>query len=98
MRARAARLGGGAYFDTFLDRASLAAGILVLRPGELDTQGPHGEDEVYYVISGDGFLRVRGRDYEARAGKAFFVPAGAEHRFHGNRRELRALYFFGGRR
>lgn len=90
------RGGGGPYFRTFVNRRSLAAGVLVLMPGEEDTQEPHESDEVYYVISGDGYLRIGSRDYAVSKGRAFFVAGGTEHRFHGNRRELRALYFFGG--
>lgn len=84
------------YFETFLDTGSLAAGILVLRPGEKDTQGPHGSDEVYYVVRGDGFLRIRNKDHRVAAGMAFFVGKGVEHYFHGNESELRVVYFFGG--
>ena len=43
------------YFHTFINRESLATGILVLQPGEEDTQVPHESDEVYYVIEGNGF-------------------------------------------
>ena len=39
------------YFHTFINKPSLAAGVLVLKPGEEDTQVPHDSDEVYYVIS-----------------------------------------------
>ena len=40
------------YFNTFLNRDSLAAGILSLEPGGDDTQEPHDSDEMYYVLSG----------------------------------------------
>jgi len=33
-------------------------GVLFLRPGEKDTQEPHESDEIYYIIAGDGFLRI----------------------------------------
>jgi len=32
---------------------------LVLQPGEEDTQVPHASDEVYFIISGDGFLKIK---------------------------------------
>ena len=35
---------GNSYFNTFLDKDTLAAGILVLKPGENDTQLPHESD------------------------------------------------------
>ena len=84
------------YFHTFIDRQSLAAGILFLKPGEEDTQEPHDSDEVYYIISGDGFLKINNKDYRVSEGKAFFVAKNVEHYFFGNKKDLTVLYFFGG--
>ena len=84
------------YFYTFINRDSLAAGVLVLQPGEEDTQEPHDTDEVYYVISGDGFLKIKDKDYKVSKDKLFFVAKDVEHYFHGNKKELKVLYFFGG--
>ncbi len=84
------------YFHTFINKPSLAAGVLVLKPGEEDTQEPHDSDEVYYVISGDGFLKIKDKDYKVSKDKVFFVAKDAEHCFHGNKKELKVLYFFGG--
>jgi mannose-6-phosphate isomerase-like protein (cupin superfamily) len=84
------------YFYTFINRDSLAAGILVLQAGEKDTQEPHDNDEVYYIISGDGFLKIKDKDYEISKDKLFFVAKGVGHFFHGNKTELKVLYFFGG--
>ena len=84
------------YFHTFINKDSLAAGVLVLQPGEEDTQEPHDSDEVYYVIAGDGFLKIKGKDYKVSKDKLFFVAKDVEHYFHGNKKELKVLYFFGG--
>jgi len=84
------------YFYTFINRDSLAAGILVLQAGEEDTQEPHDNDEVYYIISGDGFLKIKEKDYKVSKDKVFFVAKDVEHHFHGNKKELKVLYFFGG--
>jgi mannose-6-phosphate isomerase-like protein (cupin superfamily) len=84
------------YFHTFINKDSLAAGVLVLQPGEEDTQVPHDTDEVYYVISGDGFLKIKNKDYKVSKDKLFFVAKDVEHYFHGNKNELKVLYFFGG--
>ena len=84
------------YFHTFINKDSLAAGVLVLQPGEEDTQEPHDSDEVYYVIAGDGFLKIKGKDYKVSKGKLFFVAKDVKHYFHGNKKELKVLYFFGG--
>ena len=84
------------YFQTFINKDSLAAGVLVLKPGDDDTQTPHDSDEVYYVISGDGFLKIKDKDYKVSKDKLFFVAKDVEHFFHGNTNELKVLYFFGG--
>ena len=52
------------YFHTFINKDSLAAGILILKPGEEDTQEPHESDEVYFIISGNGFLKIKNKDYK----------------------------------
>ncbi|MCJ8306368.1 MAG: cupin domain-containing protein [Nitrosopumilus sp.] len=84
------------YFHTFINRDSLAAGVLVLAPGEEDTQVPHSSDEVYYVIEGNGFLKIKNKDYKVSKDKLFFVAKDVKHYFHGNSKELKVLYFFGG--
>lgn len=84
------------YFHTFINKQTLAAGVLVLKPGEKDTQEPHDSDEVYFVIKGDGFLRIKNKDYQIEPNKMYFVAQNAEHYFHGNSKELIVLYFFGG--
>lgn len=84
------------YFDTFINKESLAAGVLVLKPGEEDTQTPHESDEVYFVLSGNGFLKIKNNDYKVSKNKLFFVAKDVEHFFYGNTKELQVLYFFGG--
>ncbi len=84
------------YFHTFINRQTLAAGVLVLQPGEEDTQAPHDSDEVYYVIKGDGYLKINKKDYPVSEGKMFFVQKNTPHNFFGNKKELVVLYFFGG--
>ncbi len=86
----------GTYFHTFLNHQNLAAGVLMLQPGQEDTQEPHESDEMYYVIKGDGFLRINGKDYQVKSGKSFFVKRDVDHYFFGNTTELVVLYFFGG--
>ena len=87
---------GNSYFDTFLNKNSLAAGILILKPGEEDTQLPHDSDEMYYILEGDGFLKIKNKNYLIKKGKAFFVPKNTEHYFFGNKKKLQVLYLFGG--
>ena len=84
------------YFHTFINKDSLATGILILKPGEKDTQEPHESDEVYFIISGNGFLKIKNKDYEISKDKLFFVGKDVPHYFHSNTKELKVLYFFGG--
>ena len=87
---------GNEYFQTFINQQSLAAGVLVLQPGEKDTQEPHETDEVYFIIKGDGFLKIKNKDYPVEPNKIYFVAKNIEHFFYGNKKELVVLYFFGG--
>ena len=87
---------GKSYFYTFINRDNLAAGILRLGPGEEDTQTPHDSDEIYYIVKGDGFLNIDGKDHSVSEGMSYYVRKNIEHKFHGNKKELVVLYFFGG--
>ena len=84
------------YFNTFLNKEKLAAGLLILKPSEEDTQLPHESDEMYYILDGDCFLKIKNKNYSVKKGKAFFVPKNTEHYFFGNKKKLTVLYFFGG--
>lgn len=50
-------------------------------PRGTDPQQPHDQDELYFVVSGRGELLLAGTMHPFGPGDAFFVPAGAEHRF-----------------
>lgn len=78
----------------FLRAGSLSMGLYVLRAGARDLQNPHSEDEVYYIVSGRGMLRIAGADHPVRPGTVLFVAAGEEHRFHTITEEMTALVFF----
>ena len=84
------------YFYTFINRDSLSAGVLVLQPGEEDTQTPHDNDEIYYIISGDGFLKINDKDYAVSKNKIYIDSKNTPHFFFGNKIELKVFYFFGG--
>lgn len=84
------------YFHTFINNSNLAAGILRLEPGEEDTQTPHGSDEVYYIVKGNGFLTIGKKDYHVSDGMSYYVAKNIPHKFHGNTKELVVVYFFGG--
>jgi mannose-6-phosphate isomerase-like protein (cupin superfamily) len=41
---------------------------------------------------GDGFIKLDGKDHQIRQGTSIFVPAKADHRFHGNKQDLVIFY------
>jgi mannose-6-phosphate isomerase-like protein (cupin superfamily) len=86
----------GGYFIGFISTRGIQSGIIRLHRGENDTQEPHSVDEVYYVIEGNGFIKLNGKDHEIRQGTSIFVPAKADHRFHGNKEDLVVFYALGG--
>ena len=71
---------GRPYYE-FLRRDSLSAGIYHLPAGEPDRQRPHTEDEVYYVLSGEGSVDIDGERTPVRPGNVIFVGKGVPHRF-----------------
>jgi mannose-6-phosphate isomerase-like protein (cupin superfamily) len=85
---------GGSYFLEFLKVRDLEAGIIVLRPGENDTQEPHSADELYYVIEGSAFVELDKHKRPVKKGSIIFVPAKMHHRFYGNTEDLVVLYTF----
>ena len=84
------------YFHTFINQQNIAAGVLVLEPGEEDTQAPHDADELYYVLKGDGFLEINKKNYAISDGMAYYVQKNVPHKFHGNKKQIVAVYFFSG--
>ena len=84
------------YFVSFLDTKGIDAGILKLHAHQIDTQGSHSIDEVYFVIEGNGFIEINDTVYKVEKGTIIFVPAESKHRFYGNdHQDLVVLYIFG---
>jgi len=84
------------YFTTFINKESLATGVILLKPDQKDTQDPHDSDEIYYILSGNGFLQINKKSYRIKKGQIYFVAKNTPHRFYGNTENLLVLYFFGG--
>ena len=78
----------------FLRVSSLSAGVYVLDAGSTDTQKPHREDEMYYVVRGRARMRVGGEDQVVAAGSIIFVAANVKHSFYEIAEELVVLVFF----
>lgn len=90
----ARRRSSGEPWMEFLRVPALSMGVYVLGAGAEDTQEPHAEDEVYYIVSGRGSIRIEGEDQSVGPGSLIFVRARAAHRFHTISEDLTALVFF----
>jgi mannose-6-phosphate isomerase-like protein (cupin superfamily) len=76
-----ARLPGpnGERFTAMLEHGSLV--VELYAPRGSDPQMPHTRDEVYVIVTGEGFF-VNGASRESFGpGDLLFVPAGVVHRF-----------------
>jgi mannose-6-phosphate isomerase-like protein (cupin superfamily) len=83
----------GAYLQ-FLREHTMSAGLYALDAGELDTQQPHGQDEIYFVVSGRASITVGEDTTQVGRGSVVYVPAGMPHRFHHITEDLRVMVVF----
>lgn len=82
--ATAARLAGaGGGYEVVHESPGLEIGVYVLVAPDRDRQTPHGSDEVYVVLDGEGAIEVEGETRQVTKGEAVFVAAHADHRFSG---------------
>jgi mannose-6-phosphate isomerase-like protein (cupin superfamily) len=72
----------GERYLEFLTFPAMSTGVYALPAGGVDSQQPHTEDEVYYVVSGRGAIRVADEDRPVGPGSVVFVARHVEHRFH----------------
>jgi mannose-6-phosphate isomerase-like protein (cupin superfamily) len=84
---------GKTYLE-FLRVPSLSLGVYRLPAGSVDSQNPHTEDEVYYVVNGRAKIRVGEEDRSVGAGSIVFVAAHISHRFYAIEDDLTVLVFF----
>ena len=87
------RKSGQLYLE-FLRASTMSAGVYTLAAETPDPQLPHTEDEIYYVLSGRGHIRVGDEDFEVKRDSLIYVAAGEEHRFHWITEDLRLLVVF----
>ena len=83
----------GAYLQ-FLRERHMSAGLYALAVGETDTQSPHGQDEIYFVVSGRASITVGDETSVVARGSVVYVPARTPHRFHHITEDLRVLVVF----
>jgi len=82
------------YFLDFLKVRRLEAGIILLHPGERDTQEPHMADELYFIIEGSGFIEFGRNKRAIKKGSVIFIPANMHHKFYDNDEDIVVLYMF----
>ena len=78
----------------FLRVPDLSMGLYVLPADTVDSQLPHTEDEVYYVVSGRAQILVAEQNRAVQAGSIVYVAKNIAHRFHSIEEELTVLVFF----
>jgi mannose-6-phosphate isomerase-like protein (cupin superfamily) len=88
------RAQSGRLYLEFLRHPAMSLGVYSLKAGAVDPQQPHREDEVYYVLSGRGQIKVGDEDRPVRAGSIVFVALGVPHRFHSITEDMDILVFF----
>lgn len=91
----AARVASGRLYEEFFSVPDLSGGLYVLEAGATDGQSPHGEDELYYVVSGHAWVRVGGAIREIGPGSMIFVAATVPHTFYDITERLELLVVFG---
>ena len=72
----------------------MSCGVFTLKAGATDMQGPHDEDEVYFVVEGKGRLRVEGEERAVERGSILYVQATSEHSFFEIEEDMTMLVFF----
>jgi mannose-6-phosphate isomerase-like protein (cupin superfamily) len=90
----AAHAANSPQYHEFIRVPALSVGLYRLPADGQDPQKPHHEDEVYYVISGEGIIHVGGQDRPVKAGTTIYVAAHAVHYFHTITEDLTILVFF----
>ena len=90
----AAHAAAGGLYHEFFVAPRLSMGLYVLPAGQVDPQSPHTEDEVYYVVTGQGAVQVDGEDRNLGPGSIVYVGEAVEHHFHSITEDLTLLVVF----
>jgi mannose-1-phosphate guanylyltransferase len=83
----------GNYLEV-LDEGSMRVEIGRHAAGEAVPKNPHTEDELYYVVSGMGKVRVGDDVHAVEPGDTVFVERGLEHDFFDIEEDLVTLVVF----
>lgn len=77
-----------------LDEESMTVEVGRYPSEEAAPKNPHTEDELYFVISGSGKIRVGDETHAVSAGDTVFVEQGTEHDFFDIEEEITVLIVF----
>jgi mannose-6-phosphate isomerase-like protein (cupin superfamily) len=89
-----ARQSSERVYNEFVRSDLLSVGLATWPVGSVDTQQPHTEDEVYYVVHGRARITVAGEERPIGPGSVVFVATGVEHRFTDIEEDLHVLVFW----
>ena len=78
----------------FLRVPALSCGIYSLPAGSRDLQSPHDEDEVYYVVTRRGRVRIGGAVEEVGPGSILYIGATSAHSFFEIDEDITLMVFF----
>ena len=84
----------GTPYLEFLRSPSLSCGIYTVKTGGNDLQGPHDEDEIYYVLKGRAQLKIEGERVPVGPGSILYVRSTAEHTFFEVEEDMTVVVFF----
>jgi len=71
--------------------------LVCYEPGQDTVTHQHPrQDEIFYVVDGEGTIVVGDAEIPARAGTSVFVPASAKHSIRADRRARFVILFFKG--
>ena len=90
----AKRQNSGKPWHQFFDNQTMFMGVYSLAASATDGQGPHKEDEIYYVVAGKAKFRAGEEETSVEKGSVLFVKAGVSHKFHTIEQALEVLVFF----
>ncbi|WP_454813083.1 cupin domain-containing protein [Labrys neptuniae] len=86
--------GDGKPFFTGMAHGSMT--VELYKPVGRDLQTPHGQDELYIVIAGNGTFSKAGELQAFAPGDVIFVEAGLEHRFESFSEDFETWVIFWG--
>ena len=89
-----AHAANGELYHEFFEAKRLSVGLYVLKSGTADPQTPHTEDEIYYVVSGEGTVEIDGEHRKIGPGAVIYVGEHVDHRFHTITEDLNLIVVF----